>query len=208
MTPKTGTRRKQAKAETRRLILDAAYELFAKKGYEKTTMRALAAKAGVGLGTIFQHFPDKSALLLAAFNEDLTNLAQEAFATLPQTNLREQAVHLVRPIFEFYAARPQLAKEILKEGLFLSGEAAQKLMAQEAALSQQMAGLIKQAIERGELRPDVDLVRASSAFWAYYFFVLIMGLRTGRFEAGQLTEQLMALLDQFLEGISLPRAPK
>ena len=204
MTSKTGTRREQAKAETRRMILDAAYELFAQKGYAKTTMRALAARAGVGLGTIFQHFPDKSALLLAAFNEDLTSIAQKAFATLPATSLREQAEHLARPIFEFYAARPHLAHEILKEGLFAAGGTAQKLMLQETAFSEQMAAMYARAIERGELRPDIDLHQTVSAFWAFYFFVLISGLRSGRFEAHQLTAHLMSLFDQHLLGIGAP----
>jgi AcrR family transcriptional regulator len=45
--------------------------LFAEKGYEKTTMRALAEHAGIGLGTIFKHYPDKPPILAAAFEDDL-----------------------------------------------------------------------------------------------------------------------------------------
>ena len=200
MTTKTGNRREQSKAQTRRLILDAAYKLFEQKGYDKTTMRALAAEAGVGLGTIFQHFPDKSALLLAAFNEDLTDIALKALASLPQAGLRERAEHLVRPIFEFYADRPHLAREILKEGLFAQGSTAQKLLAQEASISEQMASVYADAIKSGELRADLDVQKASEAFWALYLSVLIRGLRIGQFEAGPMTDYLMSLLDLLLKG--------
>ncbi len=53
MSQKCGTRREKNREETRRVILDTAYALFEEKGYEKMTMRELAARAGVGLGTIF-----------------------------------------------------------------------------------------------------------------------------------------------------------
>jgi AcrR family transcriptional regulator len=204
MTPKTGTRREQIKAETKRLILDAAYELFDQKGYAKTTMRELAAKAGVGLGTIFQHFPDKSALLLSAFTEDLNQIAIQAYDTMPQTTMRDQCEHLVSRIFEFYASKPQLARELLREGLFSGHQATRRLMDQEKALSQQMVLLYEQAVKRGELREGLDLPLVASGFWAIYFFVLINGLRTGRFSAPELTAQLMALYDQLVLGIGAP----
>ena len=50
-------RQRAIRAETRRLILDAAYGLFEEKGFHQATMRELAARAGVSLGAIFQHFP-------------------------------------------------------------------------------------------------------------------------------------------------------
>jgi AcrR family transcriptional regulator len=45
MSQKFGTRRKKNKAETRRIIFDTAYKLFEEKGYQKVTMRELAARA-------------------------------------------------------------------------------------------------------------------------------------------------------------------
>ena len=74
------TRRQRQKEDTKRIILDAAYFLFAEKGYTKTTMRMLAGQAGVGLGTIFKHFPDKPSLLVAAYQEDLGKIIVEAVA--------------------------------------------------------------------------------------------------------------------------------
>lgn len=205
MTTKTGSRREQTKAETRRLILEAAYDLFEEKGFAKATMRELAARAGVGLGTIFKHFPDKSALLLAAFKEDLTQRWEKAFATMPSTGLREQSKHSIAPLFEFYAARPELSRELLKEGLFVQGEAAAELLAQEMALSQKVVEEIYQpAVDRGELNPELDLFMFSASLWAHYICVLMISLRTGCMDAKMMMAQLMVFFDQLMAGAAGP----
>lgn len=45
-------------------IIEAGESLFAEKGFHKATMRQIAKAAGVGVGTIYEYFPDKEALLL------------------------------------------------------------------------------------------------------------------------------------------------
>jgi AcrR family transcriptional regulator len=54
---------------TRRRVLAAAESLFARRGYEASSMADVAEKAGVGVGTLYHHFPDKRALLLALIDD-------------------------------------------------------------------------------------------------------------------------------------------
>jgi AcrR family transcriptional regulator len=54
---------------TRRRVLQAAESLFARRGYEATGMADVAERAGVGVGTLYHHFPDKRALLLALVDD-------------------------------------------------------------------------------------------------------------------------------------------
>jgi len=54
---------------TRRRVLAAAELLFARHGYEATGMAEVAERAGVGVGTLYHHFPDKRALLLALIDD-------------------------------------------------------------------------------------------------------------------------------------------
>ena len=54
---------------TRRKLLQAAEALFARRGYESTGMADVAERAGVGVGTLYHHFPDKRALLLALIDD-------------------------------------------------------------------------------------------------------------------------------------------
>lgn len=46
-------------------LLDAAAELFLERGYDKTTTNHVAERAGVSIGSLYQFFPDKAAMLVA-----------------------------------------------------------------------------------------------------------------------------------------------
>jgi len=54
--------------QTRMLILNAALDLLAERGYEKTTMRTIAAKAGVSLGNAYHYFKSKEHLIQAFYH--------------------------------------------------------------------------------------------------------------------------------------------
>ncbi|MET7419589.1 TetR family transcriptional regulator [Dactylosporangium sp. NPDC005555] len=53
--------------QTRRLIVDTAVRLFGEQGYDKTTMRAIAAAAGVSVGNAYYYFPSKNHLVQAFY---------------------------------------------------------------------------------------------------------------------------------------------
>jgi AcrR family transcriptional regulator len=70
-----------SEAQTRTRILQAAQHLFASQGFDGTTTRDLAQKAGVAEGTLFRHFPNKKAILIevatSGWVEILTDLLTE-----------------------------------------------------------------------------------------------------------------------------------
>jgi len=66
----TSKPRVTARAEdTRRKIYEAAMELFREKGFEQTTMRDIAAKAGVALGGAYYYFSSKDSIVLEFYRE-------------------------------------------------------------------------------------------------------------------------------------------
>jgi len=68
MSRAKGPRRTQARsAETRQLILDCALGLFRRRGFEETTMRQIAAEAGLSLGAAYYYFASKEAIVLAYY---------------------------------------------------------------------------------------------------------------------------------------------
>ena len=70
MTNATLKPRVTARAEdTRRKIYETAMELFREKGFEQTTMRDIAAKAGVALGGAYYYFSSKDAIVLEFYRE-------------------------------------------------------------------------------------------------------------------------------------------
>jgi|HubBroStandDraft_6_1064221.scaffolds.fasta_scaffold478390_1 AcrR family transcriptional regulator len=70
MTHTTLKSRNTPRAEdTRRKIYETAMELFREKGFEPTTMRDIAAKAGVALGGAYYYYSSKDAIVLAFYRE-------------------------------------------------------------------------------------------------------------------------------------------
>ena len=55
--------------QTKTLILDTALEIFRERGYEETTMRAIAEKAGVSLGNAYYYFRSKEYLIQAFYRQ-------------------------------------------------------------------------------------------------------------------------------------------
>lgn len=172
------TRRDQQKAETRALILAAAKTLFVKKNYENTTIRAIAKQAGVAVGTVFVHFPDKPALLAAALYEDIEQVLKEAFATIPQTTLNAQLLHLAKFLYTYYAQNPSLSRTLVKETMFMSGEWGATLMGQIQRFNIEVSQLFRAAQANGDIPADLDCDLSAQIFFSYYWLALFVGLQS------------------------------
>jgi len=198
---KRANRRQEQKEETRQLVLRTAGDLFEEKGYRKTTMRELADRAGVGLGTIFSHFPDKRGLLVAAFQEERAAVLRLAFATLPAAGFKSQLLHLASHLYRYYARRPAFSRALLQELLFLGDRRCEELDTQILSLIQRIVGLCEAAATRGELRATVDCRETALAVWSFFFVVLLKGLKENEFDVEFQVARVERLLDQHLAGI-------
>ncbi len=66
----------------RAALMDAAAKLFADQGYSATTIRDIAAAAGMLPGSVYYHFPSKAALLLAVYRDGVAGLARRVDAAI------------------------------------------------------------------------------------------------------------------------------
>lgn len=73
----TRERRERERTETRERIVDAARDLFATRGVEATTMRAIAERIEYTPTAIYHHFRDKDELILEICHRDFRALAQQ-----------------------------------------------------------------------------------------------------------------------------------
>ena len=73
----TRERRERERQETRERIVDAARDLFATRGVEATTMRAIAERIEYTPTAIYHHFRDKDELILEICHRDFRALAQQ-----------------------------------------------------------------------------------------------------------------------------------
>jgi AcrR family transcriptional regulator len=76
----------------RRALIAAAREVFAAEGLA-APLSAVAKRAGVGQGSLYRHFPDRIALAVAVFDENLTEL--EAAADRPETTLDDLLARVI-----------------------------------------------------------------------------------------------------------------
>ncbi|MEE8302433.1 MAG: TetR family transcriptional regulator [Candidatus Tectomicrobia bacterium] len=72
-------------SDTRGKILQAALLLFQHKGFEKTTMRDIAADASVAVGAAYYHFKNKDDLVLAFYAQTGAEAAQANLEVIAQT---------------------------------------------------------------------------------------------------------------------------
>jgi AcrR family transcriptional regulator len=110
-------RRPQGSPDARRAVLDAARELFAELGFERTTMRAVAARAGVDPALIYHYFGDKDGLLFAALQPPAD--AAAVFSGLADAADRT-GEELVRRLVKLWEERPDIRDQmaaILRTGL-------------------------------------------------------------------------------------------
>lgn len=69
-------KRFQNKENTKRAILEAALELFAQKGFYRTTTKAISRKAGIAEGTLFNYFQTKEDLALYFLEQELDGIIE------------------------------------------------------------------------------------------------------------------------------------
>lgn len=96
-------------AETRARILAAAMDLFRRKGFDETTMREVAAEAGMATGAAYYYFDSKDAIVLAFYDQaqkDMHPLLEQAVAS---TRDFEQRLHsLLEVKFRYFAPNRSL----------------------------------------------------------------------------------------------------
>src|SRR5882757_4157368 len=80
--PRPMGQRERNKLDKLRRIKDAARELFVAKGFDDTTTREIAIRAGVGIGTIFVYAENKRDLLFLIANEELEKITKRAEASV------------------------------------------------------------------------------------------------------------------------------
>jgi len=145
--------RERKKLETRERIRAAAAELFTRHGYGAATMRQIAKRAHVGLGTLFNYADDKRDLVFLIFNEELNAVTDVALAEpRPGQALLDQLLAVFRVHYRWLAAKPALARILLQELTFYSsGKQAATFLGIRKRLIDGIEQLVKTAQAKGRI---------------------------------------------------------
>jgi AcrR family transcriptional regulator len=95
-------RRAEGAEETRRRIIDATFALHGEQGIAATTMKQIAERAGVGIGTVYHHFPTLDETIMACGQMVMSTypLPTEDVLTGAAT-MKERLRRLARALFEY-----------------------------------------------------------------------------------------------------------
>jgi AcrR family transcriptional regulator len=145
-------------ARNRERVLEAAKAVFSAGGPE-ASLEAVARTAGVGIGTLYRHFPTREALFEAVYRREVQQLADLAERLKEEAEPVEALRQWMRSNVRFVAT-----KKGMSAALALAAYKPSDLFSYSFdQLTRAVGGLLDRAIAAGEIREDIspeDLIRA------------------------------------------------
>src|SRR5580692_2263809 len=172
-------------------LLKAAMAVFATSGVD-APVRQIATKAGVGLGTVYRHFPLRSDLIAAVFRHEIDACADAAPVLAVEHEPGEALARWMLRYVDFVAAKRGLAPALH------SGDPAFDTLRTyfEQRLRPALQTLLKSAAAAGEVRTDVDADDILSA---------VASLSMHAFDQGP--EQARRMVSLFVDGLRYGARP-
>ena len=199
--------RERKKLETRERIRAAASELFARHGYGAATMRQIAKRAHVALGTLFNYAEDKRDLVFLIFNEELNAITDVALAA-PRAGqpLVDQLIAVFRVHYRWLGARPALARILLQELTFYSSG---KQAATFHAIRKRLIDGVEDLIRKAQAAKKISSREKPEVIARHIFFVYSASLRwwiaAPRPDPNKGVADLRRLLKLQFEGLASPQ---
>jgi AcrR family transcriptional regulator len=164
--------RDRQKQQRERRIVKAAQKLFARKGYAEVAMEDVSASAGLAVGTIYNYFQSKSALLLAIVKGETESLLARGKKILddpPRDPVA--AVCAFTEIFldDFMRDDRRLWRELLGAAIAEPTTVGRRLFDGDAQLVSQLASLLEQYRSNGVLATEIEPLPAATVLYGVCF---------------------------------------
>jgi AcrR family transcriptional regulator len=188
MATKSTPRKPRADAEhNRERLIEAAIGAFADAEEQDVTLKAIAHRAGVGIGTLYRHFPTREALVEAAYRDELARLQDSADALLERQPPEVAMRSWMDRFADYVAAKRGMAdtlRAVVAAGAIASSDTREGLT---AAIQR----LLDAGVRSGTLRRDVA---------ADDVFASLAGIFLATSEPGD-RARASRMLDLLMEGI-------
>jgi AcrR family transcriptional regulator len=145
--------------DNRQRILTEARAVFAADGID-VPLRAIARRAGVGVATLYRHFPSKDALVDAAFAAEMVRCSAVIAEGLDDPDPRTGFTTVLERLMTIHALDRGLARA------FTSQLEVEDLAAERDRSLRLLAQLLQSAQTAGAVRPDVSLADVTLALMA------------------------------------------
>ena len=147
-----GQPRSQATYDT---IVEGAARILEERGFEGYNTNAIAERAGVSVGSIYQYFPGKDAITAAIIRREADRLLDDAKAVRKTTSAHEGIIHLIEAAIHHQLRRPVLARLIDIE------EARLPLQADNRGVEASLLADLETVLARPGLKPLPDRKQAA-----------------------------------------------
>jgi len=102
-------RRAETSEETRQRLVEATFQLHAERGIAETSMKDIAERAGVSVGTVYHHFPSYGDAIVACGAYTTEHVPAPGSAVFAGAATREERIaRLARALFDYYGRVPAL----------------------------------------------------------------------------------------------------
>lgn len=196
----------QKRAEARKQqILRAAEQVFARKGFQEATISDVARKANVSDATIYDYFASKEELLFSIPGETARKGKEHIESVLKLVRGTDNKIRaIIYDYLSFYKTHPDYASVamlILKQNRkFLETDAYDDVR----ELSRVILGVIREGVENGEVRPDIDPYLVRSVILGTIEHMVIRWVLLGKPQ--NLEEFVDPLTDLIIDGIGSNRS--
>jgi AcrR family transcriptional regulator len=138
-------------ARNRQLLVDAAKAAFAEIGLN-VSLEEIARRAGVGIGTLYRHFPSRESIMEAVYRHEVQQLV-EAVPQLLEASPPGEALHQWMHLFvNFIATKRMIAPSL---GAAIGRNSAPNASPAEL-ITRAISILVKRAVSSGDVRKDID----------------------------------------------------
>jgi AcrR family transcriptional regulator len=199
--------RQSRKQATRERVLAAARDLFQEIGYEEATIRMVARRAGVSVGSVFTTFSGKAEILSQVMDDRLEGLYAELDQVVP--HLRGPAVDRLRSImavhYSFETRRLRLFVAYVGASYGWSLGQGVTPIGRNPRLRGMLRDVLEGGIARGEVRADADFETFIDLLLAAY----VWNYRRASHEnadAPALIVQMDRQIDLLFGGVAVPKA--
>lgn len=162
--------RETQKLETRRKVLESARDLFNEIGYEETTIRAVAERAGVSVGSVFTTFASKADVLsqvmddrVEALHSELEHVARHMRGSVVDRLCSLFAIH-----YDFECRRVRLFLAHIAASYSPSLEPTTVPYGRNPQFKAMILDMLEDGQARGEVRADCDLDLVLDTLMAAY----------------------------------------
>ena len=185
------------------MILKAARDMFFNRGFDGTTIEDIADGAEVAVGTVYNYFDSKSALILAITAKDTSRILDEDFQ-IPESFTAFESMKLyINTFMENMSMYPRrLLRELMREAWRSNTSLSKGLIRQDMTLLDGLAKILRELAEKHKLKSGTDIAHASLATYGIITTAIMWYAADEERTSDQMLESLKSMLEILFCGLN------